>query len=137
MASNVYTGGIIRPIPNFNGCTVEVWEWIYHFIPYYTLGIIITLILKLIYVSQRGPWIHFEATASRQVGSERNGVFPPFIAWNGDHMTWENNCKMIYVYHLIVLHEATLKLPIAVTINDHVNHELRYPEFTALATFMP
>ena len=27
---------IIYPYPNFNGCTVEVWEWISNFIPLFT-----------------------------------------------------------------------------------------------------
>ena len=28
--------GIIYPFRNFNGCTVEVWEWISNFIPHFT-----------------------------------------------------------------------------------------------------
>ena len=24
---------ITNPFPNFNGCNVEIWEWIYDFIP--------------------------------------------------------------------------------------------------------
>ena len=28
---------INNPIPNFNGCTVEVWEWISNFIPHFTV----------------------------------------------------------------------------------------------------
>ena len=32
---------IIHPFPNFNGCTVEVWEWINNFSPYFT-GHVIT-----------------------------------------------------------------------------------------------
>ena len=27
---------ITYPFPNFNGCTIEVWEWISNFIPYFT-----------------------------------------------------------------------------------------------------
>ena len=27
---------ITYPFPNFNGCTVEVWEWVSKFIPYFT-----------------------------------------------------------------------------------------------------
>ena len=29
------------PFPNFNGCTVEVWEWIGTFIPYFVMDVII------------------------------------------------------------------------------------------------
>ena len=32
---------IIFPFPNFNGCTVEVWEWISNFIPRFS-GHVIT-----------------------------------------------------------------------------------------------
>ena len=32
---------VIYPFPNFNGCTVEVWEWISHFIPHF-IGHVIT-----------------------------------------------------------------------------------------------
>ena len=34
-------GGITYPLPNFNGATVEVWEWISNFIPHFT-GHVIT-----------------------------------------------------------------------------------------------
>ena len=30
---------IIYPFPNFNGCTVEVWEWISNFIPHFMMYI--------------------------------------------------------------------------------------------------
>ena len=29
-------GWITFPFPNFNGCTVEVWEWISNFEPHFT-----------------------------------------------------------------------------------------------------
>ena len=32
---------ITYPFPNFNGCTIEVWKWISHFIPHFT-GHVIT-----------------------------------------------------------------------------------------------
>ena len=31
---------ITCPFPNFNGCTVEVWEWISNFIPHFTRHVI-------------------------------------------------------------------------------------------------
>ena len=31
---------ITYPFPNFSGCTVEVWEWISKFIPYFIMDII-------------------------------------------------------------------------------------------------
>ena len=31
---------IAYPFPNFNGCTAEVWEWIYNFIPHFIMDII-------------------------------------------------------------------------------------------------
>ena len=33
---------ITYPFPNFNGCTVEVWEWISHFIPCIIMDMMIT-----------------------------------------------------------------------------------------------
>ena len=31
---------ITYPFPNFNGCSVEVWEWIIHFIPHFIMDVI-------------------------------------------------------------------------------------------------
>ena len=31
---------ITYPYPNFNGCTVEVWDWINDFLPYILMGVI-------------------------------------------------------------------------------------------------
>ena len=47
---------IIYPFPNFNGCTVEVWEWISNFIPHFTRHMIAypCCDLKLNHVSKRG-----------------------------------------------------------------------------------
>ena len=39
MASKVW-GEIIYPFPNFNGTTVEVWEWISNFIPHFIMDVI-------------------------------------------------------------------------------------------------
>ena len=50
-------GEITYPFPNFNGTTVEVWEWISNFIPHFT-GHVIALAmlgLKLNRFSKRGP----------------------------------------------------------------------------------
>ena len=33
-------GEITYPFPDFNGCTVEVWEWISNFIPHFTEHVI-------------------------------------------------------------------------------------------------
>ena len=38
-------GEIIYPLPNFNGCTIEVWEWIGNFIPHLLLNIFISSLL--------------------------------------------------------------------------------------------
>ena len=40
---------IIFPFPNFNGATVEVWEWINNFIPHFT-GRVITYPVMCKYV---------------------------------------------------------------------------------------
>ena len=52
---------IVYSFSNFNGATVEVWEWISNCIPHFA-GYVITYILglKLIRVSERGPWGAFQ-----------------------------------------------------------------------------
>ena len=47
---------ITYPFPNFNGCTVEVWERIGNFISYYIMDLKINAGLNFIIVSKRGPW---------------------------------------------------------------------------------
>ena len=44
------------PLPNFNGTTVEVWEYISYFIQHFT-DYVSSLGLKLIHVSKRGSLI--------------------------------------------------------------------------------
>ena len=55
---------ITYSIPNFNGCTVEVWKWIRNSIPYVTMGV-----LKLIHVSTPPPISHLqgESTSDRWI----------------------------------------------------------------------
>ena len=48
---------ITYPFPNFNGCTIEVWEWISNFIPPYDgCNYVSTMRLKLIHITEKGPW---------------------------------------------------------------------------------
>ena len=35
--------GIAYPFPNVSAVTVEVWEWVSNFIPYFKMGIIANL----------------------------------------------------------------------------------------------
>ena len=53
---------VIYPFPNFNGGTVEVWEWISNFIQHstpWTCDYLSMLGLKLIHVNKRGPYQYF------------------------------------------------------------------------------
>ena len=34
------------PFPNFNGATVEIWEWISNFIPYFIMYVIIYPVIE-------------------------------------------------------------------------------------------
>ena len=44
------------PFPNFNSCTVEVWEWISNFVPYFSELVGITVLgLRLNHIRKRGP----------------------------------------------------------------------------------
>ena len=56
ISNNIYymvEDEITYAFPNFNGCAVEVWEWIRNFIPHFT-GNVITYArwLKLIHVGK-------------------------------------------------------------------------------------
>ena len=47
------------PIPNFNGCNIEVWEWISDFIPhlsYWACNYLSMRGFQLKYVTKTGPW---------------------------------------------------------------------------------
>ena len=46
---------ITYPFPNFNGCTVEVWEQISNFYPYFMVDVITHPCLKLVHINKRGP----------------------------------------------------------------------------------
>ena len=45
---------ITYSFPNFNGATVEVWEWISNFIPLMGMWLFIHAGLNVLYVSNRG-----------------------------------------------------------------------------------
>ena len=40
MSSNKVLDKITYPFPNFNGCKVEVWEWISYFTPHFLMDVI-------------------------------------------------------------------------------------------------
>ena len=46
---------IVDPFPNFNGATIEVWEWMHNFIPHFTGRMITCPCWELNHVSRRGP----------------------------------------------------------------------------------
>ena len=48
---------IAYPFPNFNGCTVEVWEWISNFIPHFKMDIITYPCWDGFSTSMRRDWI--------------------------------------------------------------------------------
>ena len=39
-ANDIVHNKIAYPYPNFNGCSVEVWEWIIYFIPRFIMDVI-------------------------------------------------------------------------------------------------
>ena len=45
---------ITHTFPNFNGCAIDVWEWISNFIPHFTVHVITYPCCELIHVSKRG-----------------------------------------------------------------------------------
>ena len=67
-------GEITYPFPNFNGTTVEVWEWISNFIPYFTECDQLSLLgLDLIPVIKRGPWCEKYTCEEGKTVGEENG----------------------------------------------------------------
>ena len=50
---------IIYPLPNFNICIIEVWEWLSNFIPYIVMDVITLCMLefKLNHPSKRAPGV--------------------------------------------------------------------------------
>ena len=60
-AQKIVGGETTYPFPNFNGATVEAWEWINNFISHFTIDVYNYLSclsiagFKLIHVSKRGP----------------------------------------------------------------------------------
>ena len=60
MSSKVWDE-IIYPLPNFNGCTVEVWEWINNFISHFMKDIITYPCWhqKLNHIRKRSPWSNY------------------------------------------------------------------------------
>ena len=66
--------GIIYPFPNFNGTTVEVWEWISNFIPHFIMDIIAYPCwdLKLNHVSKMASWSQ----------ETRHPIIPTFATFN-------------------------------------------------------
>ena len=63
-------GEIFHQFPNFNGCSVEVWEWIRNFIPHFTVHVITNSLharievskgfpRKAVIVKQYNSWTHF------------------------------------------------------------------------------
>ena len=63
---------IIYPFPNFNGCTVEVWEWISNFIPKVIMGLITypCWYYNSIQVSKRGLWSIYKSTDIMLAGTK-------------------------------------------------------------------
>ena len=97
---------ITYPFPNFNGATVEVWEWISNFIPHFMMNVITYPCYdfsRLIYVNKRfprcswwslAPWI-LAATSlqQRQSGQLHAPCSEPCrLQQRGDHLGgWLNH----------------------------------------------
>ena len=69
---------ITYPFTNFNGCGVEVWEWLSNYITLYNGCDYLSMMrLKLIYVSKMGPgalvpWLYHIDWGSPNEGSDRH-----------------------------------------------------------------
>ena len=90
---------ISYPFPNFNGTTMEVWEWIINFISHFTMDVITYPCweFKLVYHGEREPW-------DFKIGSlEPNPPNPVF-----------RNCLFPWWLIVIILNPATrVSIPVA------------------------
>ena len=72
--------GITYPFPNFNGATIEVWEWLSNFVPHFTWHFIaypISMVgLKLIHVNKRGQGFR---TGGKQSSSKLSDVSREYL----------------------------------------------------------
>ena len=59
---------ITYQFPNFNGCTVEVWEWIINFIQHFIGHVVTYPCWEVINVSTRGPWCDGFDTVHGSIG---------------------------------------------------------------------
>ena len=64
---------ITNPFRNFNGCTVEVWEWICNFIPHFTGHMIIYPCWDYSWFMLRGPRAHSLMNEHAHQGRMRSG----------------------------------------------------------------
>ena len=98
---------ITYPFSNFNGATVEVWEWISYFIPHFTRHVITSvsrLGLKLNHINKRGPW-RFTGPATFFIilwfKPEYYNFFPNVWAWL---------CLFFYEYKRLYFSHSTIML---------------------------
>ena len=88
-------GGIIYPFPHVKGCTVEIWEWVSNFIPYFTGHVITypccdlgwTMVLKGfpdVTLTTRWNITQFREVAVTRIASycyQTPWAGQPFLAW--------------------------------------------------------
>ena len=86
---------ITYPFPNFNGCTVEVWEWINNFIPHFIMDVI-----------TYPCWVTVKTTLGMSFRWSR--IWPLFKYWPQDHLDGlETDCSISIANTLEILQSCT------------------------------
>ena len=95
---------ITYPFSNFNGGTVEVWDWMCNFIPRFIMEVITYSWAKLIHVSKRDPWGKFHRQCWRQ--QSQNDLWKLRIYDYGESLKgqYQNRCQLRMAYHVFPIY---------------------------------
>ena len=106
---------ITYPFLNFNGCTVEVQEWISNFISHFIMDVIIIHVeIKLNHVSKRGPSCHSLA------------MYSSLWIYCATGIKWQQKCRSLCVFVLKFVfcahHRSQWKPPCNLHLLDVLKH---------------
>ena len=90
----IYWSLITYPLPKFNGCTVEVWNWKRNFIPQFTVHVIFFhAVIKLKHVITMNPWWKYTVyDKTRSCQHKRIAINHVHIEYMLQHVVRESSC---------------------------------------------
>ena len=101
MFSKVW-GEITHPFLNFNGATIEVYEWISNFIPHFT-DYLSMLGLKLNLISKRGPRRHCRLVTFWDQTDEHQIIYTFAFTWQWDQASMLTIKPLIKTDNILLL----------------------------------